>query len=234
MKEESSMPRIILGAGHEGRTSGATGAPGEQSFNIDICNKVADELKIRGFEVRRINADPLPEEISGDWDLALFCHYDADIYGTGGFFVDTPLNDGAAEKSQKIAYLLRQEYGGTTGIVYHPERRNVNTWDYYMWKRLSWNTPCVLIECGVGMHVPDDHTILHFQREKVVEGIVKGICASFGVPYDLTTTSPLSTPITVPDACSEVKDTLQKIHDIIWGKGWVWVRMNKLKELLPK
>ena len=67
--------RIILQAGHEGRTSGATGAPSEQSFNIDISNQVAFELSKRGFTVQRVNADPKPEEIWGDWDLFLAIHY---------------------------------------------------------------------------------------------------------------------------------------------------------------
>jgi len=27
---------------------------------------------------------------------------------------------------------------------------------------------------------------------------------------------------------------LDRIYDVIYGRGWVWIRMNKLKELLPK
>lgn len=183
--------KLCIQAGHAERTTGAIGAPNEQSFNIDISNKVANELRLRGFEVRVVNADPLPQEIAGDWDLFLAIHYDADIYGTGGGLVDypEPSTDGATVESQRIAYLLRQEYFGTTGIVSHPERSNVNTRYYYMWKFLSSKTPCVLIECGVGMHVPDDWQILHFERPKVVEGIVKGICLAFNIPYNLPTTT---------------------------------------------
>jgi len=200
--------KILLQAGHAGRTSGATGSPNEQSFNIDICNKVETELIARGFTVKVVNADPKPEEIVGDWDLFLAVHYDADIYGTGGGFVDfpEPSTDGATVESQRIAYLLRQEYFGTTGIVNHPERSNVNTRYYYMWKRISSKTPCVIIECGVGMHVPDDHQILHFNRPLVVEGIIKGICLAFNIPWQVvivptttvtsSTTTSISTTIT--------------------------------------
>lgn len=245
--------KILLQAGHEGRTSGATGAPNEMSFNIDICNKVADELRLRGFEVKRVNADPKPEEIAGDWDLFLAIHYDADIYGTGGFFTDhpEPSTDGVTKRSQEIAYLLRQEYGGTTKIVHHPERSNEKTRYYYMWKKLSWNTPCVLIECGVGMHVPDDHEILHFNRPLVVEGIVKGICLAFKVPYEVVihteppvvNPEPPVTPEPVVDPCkalkeeienyriycvslensnNKLKELLNKINGIVFGK-WTWV-----------
>lgn len=235
------MKVILLGAGHEGRTTGATGAPNEQSFNVDISNKVADELRKRGFEVKRINADPKPEEIAGDWDLALFIHYDASIYGTGGGFVDfpEPSTDGATKESQRIAYLLRQEYFGTTKIVNHPERANKNTKYYYMWKRISPKTPCVIIECGVGMHVPDDHEVLHFNRPLVVEGIVKGICLAFKVPYQLPTSTLPPAPEPSPVPPSEPTDPSQlallvTIKDIIWGKGWPWAKVNKVKELLPK
>jgi len=242
------MPKIILQGGHEGRIIGATGAPNEQSFNVDISNQVAFELSKRGFTVQRVNADPKPEEIGGDWDLFLAIHYDSDVYGTGGGFVDfpEPSTDGATVESQRIAYLLRQEYFGTTHITNHPERSNVNTRKYYMWAKLSAKTPCVIIECGVGMHVPDDHETLHFNRPLVVEGIVKGICLAFSVPYvtptttTTTSTTTTTTTTTLPDASSEVTEMLKKLHDIIWGK-WTWVgrdsnwklRLSQLKGLLP-
>ena len=226
--------KILLGAGHEGRTSGATGSPNEMSFNVDICNKVADKLRLRGFEVKRINADPKPEDIAGDWDLALFCHYDADIYGTGGGFVDfpEPSTDGATKESQRIAYLLRQEYFGTTGIVNHPERSNVNTRYYYMWKRISSKTPCVIIECGVGMHIPDDHQILHFNRPLIVEGLVKGICLAFNVPYEVVIAP--EPPVVNPTPLEPCKDTLllSKVKEIVFGKGFIWAKLANIKKLL--
>lgn len=233
--------KICIQAGHSGRTSGSTGAPNEMSFNIDISDKVAVELRSRGFEIRRVNADPKPEEIAGDWDLFLAIHYDADIYGTGGGFVDypEPSTDGATAESQRIAYLLRQEYFGTTGIVSHPERSNVNTRYYYMWKQLSAKTPCVLIECGVGMHVPDDHSILHFNRPKVVEGIVKGICLAFNVPYPVVIADPTPEPTPEPpqtppsEPCENTKKVI-RAKEILWGKGFIWAKINALKVLLPK
>jgi N-acetylmuramoyl-L-alanine amidase len=240
--------KICIQAGHEGRTTGSTGAPNEQSFNVDVSNQVAEALKLRGFEVKRVNADPTDEEIAGDWDLFLAIHYDADTYKAGGGFVDypEPSTDGATLESQRIAYLLRQEYFGTTGIVSHPERSNKNTRYYYMWSKLSAKTPCVLIECGVGMHIPDDWQILHHDRSKVVEGIVKGICMAFNLPYDITSTNPSDTPQNpsdtptqpttnpTPSEPSEAEKTLLSAKEIVWGKGWPWQKVNKLKVLLPK
>jgi len=245
--------KIIIQAGHEGRTSGATGAPNEQSFNVDISNRVADEMRKRGVEVKRVNADPSSVEIAGDWDLFLAIHYDADIYGKGGGLVDyaDPATDKATIESQRIAYLLRQEYFGTTKIVSHPERSNEKTRGYYMWDRLSAKTPCVLIECGVGMHVPDDHSILHFNRDLVVQGIVKGLCLGLGVNYDLpvappaqNTPEPTTPPQTTPETPTtpiidntefiSLREKIANAKTILYGKGFVWQKLNKLKLLLPK
>ena len=191
--------KICIQAGHWNTTTGNTGAPNELSFNVDIANKVSGELRKRGFDVKETdaNAHKDPDVTSKDWNLFLAIHYDADVYKTGGGFVDfpEPSTDDATAESQRIAYLLKQEYFGTTHIVSHPERSNPNTRYYYMWKYLTSKTPCVLLECGVGMHVPDDHQVLHFEREKVVEGIVKGICLAFNVPYKLS--QPVTQSITM-------------------------------------
>lgn len=240
--------RIAIQAGHENSTR-SSGAPNEMSFNVDIRNTVAAELRKRGFEVATTdaNADKDPAITGVDWDLFLAIHSDADIYGTGGGFVDypEPSTDKATAESQRIAYLLRQEYFGTTHIVNHPERSNAKTRKYYMWKALSAKTPCVIIECGVGMHVPDDWQILHFNRPIVVEGIVKGICLAFDVPYALPeppTTSP-EPPGSVPPPETTTPTTdelIQKIRDVVYSK-WTWagvkngwkLRRKQLMELLP-
>lgn len=180
------MKKIILQAGHYGRTSGSTGATGEKEFNWDVCNRVALILNDKGLVVKVVKADPTKEEIVGDWDCFLAVHYDADIYNKGGYLVDfaDPSTDEATVESQRIAKILSEEYGKETGIVAHPERSNVNTRKYYMWAKLSAKTPCVLIECGVGQHKPDDYEILFNQREKVVRGIIKGILKAFNLPFE--------------------------------------------------
>jgi hypothetical protein len=181
--------KILLQAGHWNTTTTATGAPNEMAFNVDIAFTTAGELRKRGFEVKvtDYNAYKDPEVLGTDFDLCLAIHYDADIYGTGGGFVDfaEPSTDGVTVESQRIAQSIRDNYFITTGIANHPERSNKNTRFYYLWKYLSPKTPCVIIECGVGMHVPDDWQTLHFNRPLVVEGLVKGICSAFNTPYEL-------------------------------------------------
>lgn len=229
------MKRICIQPGHVNSTT-SSGAPNELSFNLDIANQVSAELRKRGFDVLQTdaNADKNPVVTNADWDLFLAIHYDADIYGSGGYFVDfpEPSTDGATKESQRIAKQISDTYGKITGIVNHPERSNANTRYYYLWKSISAKTPCALIECGVGMHVPDDWQILHFDRTRVVEAITRGICTAFEVSYDLPTTSAtVPATETVSDSC---KVTLQKIHDILWGKGFIWSKLNKIKALLPK
>jgi N-acetylmuramoyl-L-alanine amidase len=195
---DTDRPRICLQAGHENteassleRLRGSTGAPGEMAFNLDLRRRVAAELEKRGFRVyqtdARANDDPA---VTGqDWDLCLAIHYDADIYGRGGGFVDwpDPSIDAASEESRRIARAIQGVYFATTGIANVWRRRNDNTKLYYLWRYVTAGTPCVIIECGVGQHHPDDYDVLQDNRPLVVEGIVRGICKAFGVPYRATT-----------------------------------------------
>lgn len=185
------MKKICLMAGHENAGTGMSkGAPGEVEFNIDVRNRVAAMLRERGFEVTTTDANANKDSAitSVDWDLFLSIHYDADVYNDSGGFVDypEPSTDGATNESQRICKILSDEYFRITGIKNKPARSNANTRYFYVWKSLTSKTPCNLIECGVGWRVPDDHNLFTYEREKVFEGITRGICKAFDVPYDLT------------------------------------------------
>ena len=211
--------KICIQAGHSNiqynsitALNGNTGAPNEMSFNVDIRDRVSDELRKRGFEVQGTdaNANDDPNITDKDWDLFLSLHYDADVYGKGGGFADypEPSTDGATAESQRIRKCISDEYFGFTGIANVYQRSNKNTRYYYMWNYLTAKTPCVLIECGVGMHIPDDWKILHFEREKVVEGLVRGICKAFDVSYD-GTVPPVEEP------CKVEKEKIIELEAII-------------------
>lgn len=192
------MPKILIQAGHiniehncDPAMRGSTGAPNEQDFTIKTANRVSELLRHNGFEVKQTdgNANCDVECTGVDWDLALSIHYDAAVYKTadgtlvGGGFVDypDPSIDQATAKSQAFAQALRSIYFSETGIVEHPERSNKNTRFYYLWRALSAETPCVIIECGVGME-PNDRTIL-LDTERIATAIVKGICKGFMREY---------------------------------------------------
>src|SRR3990167_1290275 len=201
--------KIVIQPGHVNTTTGATGAPGERDFNLDVANQVSSELRKRGFEIKQsdANADKDSQITGQDWDLFLAIHYDADVYNDSGGFVDfpEPSTDFATKESQRIAKAIESEYFFTTGIKNMPKRSNANTRYYYIWKALSKNTPCVIIECGVGWRVPKDSDVLNSDKRTtlVVPGIVKGICKAFNIPYDITPPQP---PV---DPCAEVKKQLE-------------------------
>lgn len=185
------MKLICLQAGHEGRTSGATGAPGEQELTIRIRNALFDVLTTKGFQVQKVNADPKASEIDKDFDLFLAIHGDANVYGTGGGFVDfpEPSTDGATQESQRIAGAIAEEYFKHSQIINHPERSNKNTRFYYMWKKLSAKTPCVIIELGV---VTDAHDkVLLNDTQRITGALARGICKAFGVSYEEVNPPPM-------------------------------------------
>lgn len=198
------MKKILIQAGHQGRTTGATGAPGEQKWTGEIVPQIAKKLRDKGFEVKEINADPSSGDIAGDWDLFLSVHYDSDSYNDRGGFIDTPdpSVDFATKESNRIAEEMRKVYFDRTGIPNHPERSNKNTKYYYMWSRMSAKTPCVIIEAGVGWRTPEDHKTLHFEQDRVAGAIADGIINALGD----------QTPV---DPCSEYKKKAQRYDDFV-------------------
>lgn len=191
------MAKIIcLQSGHEGVTSGATGAPGEQELNVRVRNALSKVLISKGFVVQLVNANPKSNEIARHYDMFLALHGDADIYGTGGGFVDfpNPAVDQASKESQRIKEAIESQYFKHSGIVNHPERSNANTKYYYMWSRLSASTPCVIMEVGV---VQDEHDkVILADTVRVANAIGRGVCKAFNIPFDQV---PPSTPtVTIP------------------------------------
>lgn len=197
--------RILIQAGHKGRTSGSTGAPGEQRWTSEIVPKIATRLRDKGFEVSECNADPTDADISGDWDLFLSVHYDADVYNDRGGFIDIPdpSVDMAHTESMRIAGEIRKTYFPITGIPEKPQRSNANTKFYYMWKRMSAKTPCVILEAGVGWRTPQDHQTLWFEQDKVVEGVTKGI-------INALKPEPVDPPV---DPCEELEKEVKRLTE---------------------
>lgn len=190
---------ICLQAGHQNAKSncdpnlrGGTGAPGEVDFTIRVRDRLSQILLAKkntdgsdAFMVQLVDATAncdtnLPKT---DFSLFLSIHYDADIYNAGGGFTDfpEPNTDGVTKESQRIAKAIADEYFPFVGID-NISRSNKNTRYFYMWKFLSFDTPCVIIECGVGQN-PRDKAILQ-DTEKVARGIARGIFKAFSIPLD--------------------------------------------------
>jgi N-acetylmuramoyl-L-alanine amidase len=216
---------ICLQAGHEGVTTGATGAPGEQELNVRIRNRLSQILISKGFQVQLVNANPPSTEINKDFSLFLALHGDANIYGTGGGFIDhpDPSTDAATAESQRIDLAMESEYFDHSGIVNHPERSNPNTKFYYMWAQLSAKTPCVIMEMGV---VQDAHDkVLLADTERIASAIARGICKAFNVAFD---PPPIDPTIALNQKIKDLENLLAKSYiDIGNLKG----RLTQIKEI---
>lgn len=204
------MKKIMLQGGHLGVTTGATGAPGEQELNRRIRDRLCTILISKGFQLFVCDAYPAQNEIAQDFDLFLALHGDANIYGTGGGFVDfpDPSTDSATVESKRIHDAIESEYFKNSGIVNHPERSNANTKFYYMWSQLSAKTPCVIMEMGV---VQDAHDkVILADTDRVANAIARGICKAFNVSFDTATPA----PTTVTISKSEYDALNKKVLDL--------------------
>lgn len=230
------MKLVCLQSGHENIQSNCnpalrsgTGSPGEKDFTVRIRNRLSQLLISKGFQVQLVdaNANCDLEVTPKDFDLFLAIHYDANIYGTGGGFVDKPdpSVDLATKESEKIRKAIEDEYFKNTGIVNIPQRGNVNTKYYYMWASLSAKTPCVIIECGVGQDAHDK--VILTDTDRICNAIARGVCKAFGIAFDPVVALPSeSQPISYyKKVCTEIKRTA-------YGKGWPWTKLNKIKTIL--
>jgi N-acetylmuramoyl-L-alanine amidase len=221
------MVKIALQAGHGGLTSGATGAPGEQELNRRIRTRLSEILISKGFQLFLFDASIPPTQVQ-DFNLFLALHGDANIYGTGGGFVDypDPSVDMANAESKRIKECIESLYFKESGIVNHPERSNANTRFYYAWSELTAKTPCVIIEMGV---VQDAHDkVILADTERVSKALARGICLAFNVPYEAGSTPPTNPPP------QDYKGYLNEIKTICYGKGFVWQKLANIKQVLTK
>lgn len=247
---------ICLQAGHQNAPNNCdailakgTGAPGEMEFNVRIRDRLSQILLTKknadgsdAFTLKLVDAcfNCDPNANKDDFALFLAIHYDADVYGTGGGFVDypEPSTDGATQESQHIAQAIRDEYFPNTGIVNHPERSNANTRYYYMWKFLSGPTPCAIIECGVGKDAHD--SVILADTDRVANAIARGICKAFGVPFEVVIPAPPAPPAPAPAPTPEpapgqdFKKITYDIKTIAYGKGFVWQKLARIKTVLTQ
>jgi N-acetylmuramoyl-L-alanine amidase len=226
------MKRIAIQAGHLNTKQNkiealrkSTGAPGEVEFTTKVVNRLAHCLSRTGkFSVvtTDANANSDPKITQANFDLFLSVHYDADIYGSGGGFIDfpEPSSDFSTTESQRITREMESQYFSHSGIANKPNRRNRNTKYYYMWRFLSASTPCVILECGVGQS-PDDKSILS-NTDHIVNAICRAIFKAFNEPYD---------PIIVqPD----YKTFALMVRELAQSNMNSWTLKTKIRELITK
>ncbi len=161
--------------------------------------------------------------------MFLALHGDADYANdSGGGFATfpEPSTDDATVESQRISGVINNVYFPETGIA-HTDHANPNTKYYYMWKYLTSKTPCVLLEMG---QVQDPHDkVLLANTDLIANAIARSVCKALNVPFD---TQPQPTP--TPPPTNELEAFKAQVKAIIWGKGFTYTKINKLKALLPK
>ena len=246
--------KIVIQAGHQNTTTGATGAPEEQANNIRIRDRLGTVLTSRGFQVTLCDANFKGTE---DYNLALALHCDMNYDGNeGGGFVDypDPSVDFSSAESKRIKEAIESVYFTETKIRNVPGRSNPNTKFYYWWSMLTKNTPCVIVEMGESVD-PHDRVLLA-NTDLIANALCKAICKAFNVPYDITpptSPEPPQPPPTPPvepsvppvepppdalvvchanlEFCNSL---IQQAKGILYGKGFWWTKLSKIKTLLPK
>jgi hypothetical protein len=235
------LPLIGLQAGHQNIQNNVvpalrsgTGAPGEVDFTVRVRDRLGQILIAKGFPVQLddANANSSLTTIGGkDFGFYLALHYEADIHNTGGGFITAPdpSVDAVNGESLRIADAIRKSYfipyTQDTGIQEHMEWNNPNATEYYMWSELSANTPCALIECGVGQNAHDK--VILGDTDRVCNAIAKGICKAFNVPWDA--------PVPQPPATNweqkyndEVKKNDELSKELAVSKEYAQVLENKI------
>ena len=246
--------RLLIISGHQNvqynsitSLHGNTGTVGELEINIRIADRLSALLREKGFEV--VQSDANANDNSAirltDFNLALALHCDMDTpndNGGGMIASGDPSVDSSWQESARIRDVNKSIYFTETQIV---DKNYVTTGmtKYYVWQYLSDKTPCVLIEMG---QAKDPHdSVLLANTELIAGALSKAICKAFGYTPPPEPTEPPDLPhVCPPDLSSEVTALLEnvsvlnakidRIRNIIWGKGFVWSRMNQIKDLLPK
>lgn len=228
------MIKVLIQAGHQNTTTGATGAPEEGLNNIRVRDRLGQILISKGFQVYLCDANF--KDYANDYQLALALHCDANYAGDeGGGFVDypDPSVDSVNPESRRIKEAIEAEYFDHAGIRNMPNRSNPNTKFYYWWSYLTALTPCVILEMGESID-PHDKVILA-DTDRVANAIARGVCRAFNVPFDPPVVEvPIVVPPPVIDPCSAYKLKEQQVRDILYNTGFWWTKLNKIKLLFPK
>jgi N-acetylmuramoyl-L-alanine amidase len=187
--------KLYLDAGHNFSGSD-TGAQGnglkEQDVTFQVAAKTADLLRKRGFEVRLSRSSASDNKGSGSVNSSLAARAEeANNWGADAF-VSFHCNAGGGTgaetyclskggNAERLAEDIQTDLTRQTGLT----DRGVKTANFYVLRKTTM--PAALVEMGF-IDTQSDAKLLGTQegRQKIAEGIARGICEYAGVTYDLT------------------------------------------------
>lgn len=136
---------VFIQAGHEGRTSGKTGAVSQFGREIDWTPVVADaatyHLRQAGFSVIRAHADWKP---TTNTKLALFIHFD----GNAANPCSTGASIGYDDPSDRPAAIAWRRLYSQHFPRWKPDNFTKNLSQYYMFKRTRTSDAELVLELG--------------------------------------------------------------------------------------
>lgn len=177
--------RVLLQAGHFGAVP-MSGAPHEAEWTEQLTLALRLKLQAAGVQTAVIGdfyRHAAPAVASEDFDLFLACHYDAAIYreNTGCLIARGDFETEPWEADRFIAE-WKHIYPAATGIPLQQERVNPNMTRYYALASLTYVTPGIVIEHGVGAPgVGLDAPTLWDEMERVAAADANAVLAYLGV-----------------------------------------------------
>jgi N-acetylmuramoyl-L-alanine amidase len=176
------IPRIGIVSGHHGNDSGAVCKDGltEAQVNYDIANRVAGEMRQRGYRVDVLDEfDPRLNNYGAL--LLLSIHADSCDYineEATGFKVAHVLDSRVPEQEDKLVECIADRYAARTGMRFHKNSVTRDMTNYHGFYEVAPNTPSAIIETGF---LQLDRLILTERADLVAQGIVDGLMCYLSV-----------------------------------------------------
>lgn len=169
------MPTLVVQMGHAGRTSGVTGAPGEQAFTQRVGEACHRILAGRGWDIRTIIADPAAAEYRGSAFFAVHAdgNNNPNVVGSSLGY--------QTSQGQNVARAWREAYV-TLGWAgpWHPDNYTDNLHYYYGVGDAikQGNSAACIIECGTITN-PGEKAAMESQEG--VDRVAKAIGSAVGI-----------------------------------------------------
>ena len=229
----------------------STGASGEVGWVWDkLMPLLRDKLIALNYQVFITDAIYHKDTYSRDYDLAVALHYNGAlgdnppstcIISKPRENIDPPfINQSASDLSDSFISKWIKIYPEKTGITLRQDLVTAGMTDYYAWDYVGMDTPSVILEHGNWVNT-SDYKKMFEQTNMIAEADVEAI-NSFLNPVIIT--PPTECEKALSDCQFELRTTrdnlitygnlISQAKAILYGKGFIWAKLRKLKALLPQ